>query len=294
MMMDGSYGPLAARVCPLCGDSRRDALLGGQYYTRAPRDVMAVVECRCCAMMFTDPIPTAAWNETFLVRNYAPDQHAWMDRDWQEQHELPKFIDGLRLLRRLAASGRLLDVGTGPGLFVELARKDGYDAVGIDLLAQVGERRDRLIVKGTTADLPSEAYDIVTLWCVVAHEPGFLDLLRECCRVLRPGGIVLIETPNMSLWRILRPPRAALEYLTLRHRSHDAMGAYGHINHFTTRTLTTALKRCGFDALESHSVRGYGETSPITAAKRLLFRMSGGHLNFCHPLVMTASKAEAP
>jgi hypothetical protein len=34
-----------------------------------------------------------------------------------------KFLDGLAILKRLAAAGRLLDVGTGPGLFVRLARE---------------------------------------------------------------------------------------------------------------------------------------------------------------------------
>src|SRR5438132_637249 len=81
------------------------------------------------------------------------------------------------------------------------------------------------IVHGPLGHQPPDSYDIVTLWCVVAHEPDFMALLADCHRLLRRGGIILIETPNMTLWRTLHRCRRLLERLSLRPKEHDAVAA---------------------------------------------------------------------
>ena len=291
--LPASFGPLMSRGCPFCGDSRSEALLANQYFAQAPRDVMAVVECGRCGLIYTNPIPTASWNEKFLDSNPWWERRGWMDAQWQERHELPKFSDGLAILQKLTPSGRLIDIGTGPGFFVRLARAAGYDACGFDVLAQDSGSNDTPILTGSIADLPSASFDALTLWCVVAHEPDFMDLLRNCHRILRTGGVALIETPNMTLWRRLVRPRRILERLSLRTASHDVLGAHGHVNHFTGGTLEAALSQCGFGGIEPHCIRGYGEQSAVNVMKRALFMLSAGRVNLCHPLVVTARKIPA-
>jgi SAM-dependent methyltransferase len=288
-----SFGALAGRTCPLCGGARGRAVLAGQYYAQASLDVMAVVECAGCGFLFTDPIPTAGWFDKYLDRRTNPwwgDDGGWMTLHWQQEHEREKFEDGLAIVRRLRGAGSLLDVGCGPGLFVQMARAAGIDAVGVDVFAKVVPEGDDHLTCLPVASLPPASVDIVTLWCVVAHEPDVRGLLRECRRVLRRGGLILVETPNMTLWRWLRPLRTMYERLSPRAGAHDQLGAYAHINHFTASTLTTVLTASGFDDVQFHLIRNYeAERGWLDRGKRLLFTATGSRVNVCYPLVATAT-----
>ena len=288
-----SFGALVDRACPVCGGARGRALLAGQYYALASLDLMDVVECHACRFVFTDPIPTSGWFDSYLDRRTNPwwgDDGGWMTLHWQQEHEREKFEDGLDLVRRHARPGKLLDVGCGPGLFVTMAREAGMEAMGVDVFAGVVPDGDEHLKCLSVAALPAASVDVLTLWCVVAHEPDVLGLLRECRRVLRPGGLLLVETPNMTLWRWLQPLRRLRAAVSPRHRSHDELGAYAHINHFTAGTLASVLTASGFRDVRFHLIRNYeGARGWLDRGKRLLFRATGSRVNVCYPLVATAT-----
>jgi len=101
--------------------------------------------------------------------------------------------------------GRLLDVGCGNGELLSLAQKMGWKAEGIDFDATAVDaaRRRGLTVhlgdlrEGTFAD---HAFDLVMSSHVLEHVPDPVALLRQCRRLLRPGGTVLAVTPNAESW----------------------------------------------------------------------------------------------
>jgi 2-polyprenyl-3-methyl-5-hydroxy-6-metoxy-1,4-benzoquinol methylase len=287
-----SYGALVDRACPMCAGLWSRPILRDQYYAHAPDDVMAVVECSDCRFLFTTPIPSSEWDERYrdCDRSWGGDG-GWMTLGWQETHERERFDDGLPIIAALARGKALVDVGCGPGLFVDLACAAGFNAIGVDTYPSTAAAANRRIRHMPVSALPSNSFDIVTLWCVVAHEPDFLGLLRDCYTVLRPGGAVFIETPNMTLWRWLRSLRALTEYVGLRPVCHDALGAYGHINHFTDRSLKTALATVGFTDVEFHLIRNHQRARGIVdRTKRALFQLSAGAINLSFPLVASASK----
>lgn len=100
--------------------------------------------------------------------------------------------------------GRLLDVGCGNGHFVAAMRALGWDARGLDVdeaglavaRAHFGVPVDRGTLK--EARLPDESFDAVTLHHVIEHVPDPLDVLSECGRILRPGGRIVVVTPNID------------------------------------------------------------------------------------------------
>lgn len=292
-----SFGPLEHRYCPMCGERENQPILENQYYALAELDVMSIVECESCSLMFTNPIPSLIWNQTFLNPqvNTFWTEPVWMTLEWQRQWAREKFTDGLRILRRLTPAGTLLDVGTGPGLFVRMAQEAGYRATGLDILPEGVERargHNIPVIYSTVSDVShSQKFSIVTLWCVIAHDPKCVDLLKDCYQLLEPGGTILIETPNMTLWRTLRRSRSLLEKFHLVESSHDELGAYGHINHFTVATLSRLLEATGFKEIRFHRIRNYStEQGVMDFGKHLLFSLSGSVINFCFPMVATARK----
>ena len=101
--------------------------------------------------------------------------------------------------------GRLLDVGCGSGKAVRRLRELGWDARGLELdpvAVEAAQAGGLPVDQGdlSTAGLPEAAFDVVTLSHVVEHVHDPLGLLRECRRVLRPGGRIVVVTPNAGSW----------------------------------------------------------------------------------------------
>jgi 2-polyprenyl-3-methyl-5-hydroxy-6-metoxy-1,4-benzoquinol methylase len=131
--------------------------------------------------------------------------------------ELPErtFRPGLHRFKVLArhlpqaeSGGTWLDLGGGAGEFSRLAMEQGYEVTLVDgdsrNIANVAEWG----IHGVSADLnaPLEefrdaSFDGLSLIEVVEHVPMAEGLVREAVRILKPGGVLLLSTPNAVWWR---------------------------------------------------------------------------------------------
>lgn len=104
-------------------------------------------------------------------------------------------------LERVVRPGRLLDVGCGTGWFMAIARDRGWETTGVDLSPWSVERTRALGLDAREGLLQDQgfsegSFDAISLLQVVEHIPDPRDLLAECRRLLRPGGALLVATPN--------------------------------------------------------------------------------------------------
>ena len=103
--------------------------------------------------------------------------------------------------------GVLLDMGCATGNFVrEVCRNTGWRGVGFDLSTRaltVAHSQGIAVWCGeaTSIALPDAVCDAVTLWEVIEHVPDPQATLAEVRRVLRPGGTLLLSTPNGASWQ---------------------------------------------------------------------------------------------
>ena len=93
-------------------------------------------------------------------------------------------------LAALPRGARILDLGAGAGETLRVLRGSGFDAVGIDLVprAKSVERGDLL-----RAPFPDGSFDAVISQCAFFVSGNQPDALREACRLLRPGGKLLLS-----------------------------------------------------------------------------------------------------
>jgi 2-polyprenyl-6-hydroxyphenyl methylase/3-demethylubiquinone-9 3-methyltransferase len=226
--------------CALCGatDTRR-------LYTKWG---WGIERCRRCALVYANPrAPEAAilaryspeyfWNE-YLPAAGAPG--GVVDLDWLDARHAPM----LALLGTQAAGARrLLEVGTGAGLFLKAASRAGWDASGLELSGEgVTFARERLglDVRQERAEQMSFApgtFDVAVMFDVIEHLFDPQAVLRATRAALKRGGVLIVSTPNFdalsrfvlgSDWAVLSP----LE----------------HTYYYTEATLAKMLAACGFAA----------------------------------------------
>jgi len=151
---------------------------------------------------------------------------------------------GMRHLPPLTSGGRLLDVGCGNGAFLLRARSAGWTVMGVDTDPEAvriahGHGLDVQLGGAEMLDRKAEPFDGITLSHVIEHVHNPLSLLRACYGLLRPGGWIWLETPNMeayghqrygSCWPGLDPPR--------------------HLVVFAPSALPAALHKAGFRDIE--------------------------------------------
>lgn len=145
-------------------------------------------------------------------------------------------------LRFPGRGARLLDVGCGNGKFVAQMKSVGWEAVGIDpdpISSAQAAAAGLDVRSGSIETLPGiddNSFDAVSLHHVIEHLHRPLDTLRRCWQVLKPGGTIVIATPNFSSfgrsafradWFPLSPPM--------------------HLVMFTPDSLRGALKAAGFE-----------------------------------------------
>jgi SAM-dependent methyltransferase len=170
----------------------------------------------------------------------------------------------LALLGSRPQHARLLDVGCSSGAFLMTARKLGLETAGVEPSPEAAETARRAGLNVFTGFLeaacfPDASFDAVTLIEVIEHLRHPRSLLAECRRVLRPGGILLVTTPNAGSWtaRVMGSRWCGF--------SLTAMG--GHVSLFSPRSLRMIAERSGFAVArtETRNVRFFerGQCSEV-------------------------------
>jgi SAM-dependent methyltransferase len=145
----------------------------------------------------------------------------------------------------LVGVGSLLDVGCGGGELLRAATARGWRAAGAEPMAQAAQlARSRAPAADIRVGLSSEvgfeerSFDVVCAFHVLEHMPDARAFLGELARFARPGGLVVVETPN---------------YASLLRRRHGAnwihLRPLEHLAHFTPQTMRGAFAGAGVDAV---------------------------------------------
>jgi len=139
--------------------------------------------------------------------------------------------------------GKLLDVGCGSGVWLMAMRELGWGIEGVDFdsrAVQAATERGLAVRCGSLEQqsFPDGTFDAVTMSHVIEHLPDPIRSLKECARILKPGGKLVLWTPNTSSlghrvlkqhWRGLEPPR--------------------HLYLFSPPSMRSVMERGGFNRI---------------------------------------------
>lgn len=144
--------------------------------------------------------------------------------------------------------GKLLDVGCGGGRFLNRMQKRGWQVEGTDFDEQATKKvTSRYGITTHVGDLPqcalpANSFDVITMSQTIEHLYDPLATLRECLRILKPGGLLVMTTPNVrsiaagefgASWRGWEAPR--------------------HLHLFSVESLQKLTQRAGFEVTEART-----------------------------------------
>jgi 2-polyprenyl-3-methyl-5-hydroxy-6-metoxy-1,4-benzoquinol methylase len=155
-----------------------------------------VVRCRSCSHAFCSPIP----------QNVSDQYRDVVDQEYLGHSESRRLAARavLRIIRRHAPTGILLDVGCATGDFLEVARGQGYRVEGVELSrwsSTIARERGLVVHQEsleTFAATRGGRYDVVTLWGVIEHFAEPAVEMRRLRELLRPGGLLALWTGDVD------------------------------------------------------------------------------------------------
>ena len=202
MTVEQNLPDLEQVPCPLCG---RDE----PQVTPYAQDPVRVVRCGHCRLWYLSPRPTEQTTDAFYRSDdYFADGKAGYEDYTRQEKSLRRTFR--RLLRHLGdlnvTGGRLLEVGSGLGYFLDEARTRFHQRDGIELSPDAAVKAAAL--SGATMHqsleaLPSDKlFDCIVALHVIEHVHRPAAFLQQLITHLAPDGVLLLATPDMgSFWR---------------------------------------------------------------------------------------------
>jgi SAM-dependent methyltransferase len=204
-------------------------------------DGSLVVACRGCGLVRQDTRPLAA-SELYDSDYYATDDpkggyaNYFLDAD-VNRRTFRQRIQAIE--RRYGRRGKLLDVGCALGDFLLEAKAAGWEVEGVEISAFAAQRareRGLHVSTGRLEDLglPEASFDVITLYDAIEHMTDPVATMAAVRRLLVPGGILHLVTPNVG----------GLQARVLgRYWYHYKPGE--HLFYFAPKTLRTTIERAG-------------------------------------------------
>jgi len=231
-------------------DTKNTVHRGPQVHTVGGFDV---IDCIECGFSHIAPIPTEAELKTIYAHEYyQTDKPLYIeshsnDQEWWNLVYAERYSTIERSLGD--RSGRILDVGSGPGSFLLHGKNRGWEVVGVEPSSHAATySRDELHLDIHEAFLTSELaerlgrFDAVNMALVLEHLPDPVAMLRLVHSILNDEGIVCISVPNdFNPFQLTLT--SELDY------SPWWIAPPHHINYFNSESLLRLLERTGFEVV---------------------------------------------
>lgn len=210
----------------------------------------ALLRCSACGQLISQCTTADYWKsmQEFDDPQGTRPAAASVQRHFRRSRKF--LVQIAKLLQQPPEQIRLLDVGCSSGAFLGTAVTLGFRAEGVEPAPKAAAAaqaaglnvRHGLLQEAGYAD---GQFDAVTLFEVIEHLQQPLELLRECQRILRPGGILLIDTGNSASWS-MAAMGARWEYLSVAKHG-------GHISFFCPASIAAIGQRSGFSVAATHT-----------------------------------------
>jgi len=238
-------------LCDLCGagDPSYPIIYKDQY-----RNITGgIARCSRCGLMYRNPASrTAHLADLYNAQQYDESACAWISA---RKRVFDRYLDEMEQWRK---NNQVLDVGCGPGFFLDACKSRGWQCSGLELSASaVRYARDKfgLIIENEAFNgrkYNDNSFDVVTLWNVLDHLEHPRSTLIDIYRIIRPGGCLIVRVPNASFHLPAYIFFRNLYFIMRQNKINPAqMGNFS----FTAGVLSRLIKTVGFNDIRIDNSR---------------------------------------
>jgi 2-polyprenyl-3-methyl-5-hydroxy-6-metoxy-1,4-benzoquinol methylase len=242
-------------TCNICDSDNYTEL-----YPAGKAQVHRIVNCNVCNLIYANPQTdnvsaveknhlTSGDGETEIdvdeeLRNFTPENHQYMRKQFLQLNDYAKIIDFVEKKDK----GTFMEIGSYAGIFLNEAKKKGWDVVGIEPLEIPALYSEKLGVRVIreyfeNAAIEEESLDVIVATHVIEHVSDPSAFVDKAYRLLKPGGKLILETPTYD----------SLSFKLLGHRERSVR-CNGHIYFFTKDSLSKLVEKSGFKILKHEKV----------------------------------------
>jgi 2-polyprenyl-3-methyl-5-hydroxy-6-metoxy-1,4-benzoquinol methylase len=272
-------------ACPICGASAVKLYLNGPPHaldpaafgsSRTELSFGRILRCSDCGFGFSESRPTEGQLRELYCR---------MDVSAYERETRGRLRTAQRhqkILQRHYASqpGRILDIGCASGGFLERCAAAGWTVVGLEPSQNLSKEAQQLLGGGARilpitlqeADFAESTFDAVTMWDVLEHVPNPPEFLQKAVSLLKPGGLLLANVPNLDSWQARVMQRRWPLFLP------------EHLNYFNRESLA----RCGTQSGARLIAQG---SRPVSFSIGYILHRTGQHIPPLRPLAKLTSRS---
>lgn len=273
----------AVDLCPACGSAGKIvyyALSDKLYNTPGTWNLFS---CDLCDTLWLNPRPVKEDIHKLYSNYFTHEEPPQVPIHSNEKIPLKEtlldfILLGRRRERELFFNNRLInsncsrhifDVGCGNGSFLANMKNFGWEVCGCEpdpKSAMIAIHKGLEVHIGTidSVSYPDNSFDVITLSHVLEHTPDPIQTLLDCHRLLKPGGILSIITPNnksighrifKQFWHSLDPPR--------------------HLVLFSPKSLTKIIESIGFNITFTTTSTWYSNNI-LGGSQKYLFNSKAG------------------
>lgn len=236
--------------CDLCGTAEP------RFVLESGRLDGPLVECRNCGFKYVGQrrsnLVFGSSPASDAVHRVREANRGFRQLPEQEEHRLGKLNAQWRLdlIRRYKSAGKLLEVGCARGDFLAAARA-GFEVFGVEPNPDLAADSSRIapLFEGLIENTPWHDFDVAASFHVVEHVDSPKSFLRAMSDRLKPGGLLVIETPNIASW----------PYRLMKAQWRQFIPE--HYFFFDPKTMSRLLKDHGLEVQAVHSVGKYASAA---------------------------------
>lgn len=247
------------------------------------RDNWKIVRCSRCHLVYVNPVP-AADDLDVMYRDFFSSPGPSEKKEHGESL-ISYYEDGANRIQSYVARGRILDIGCGKGLFLNVMKQKHWDVHGIEPskgVAAYAEKVGLTIFSGMLQDYvcPQGHFDVVTMWYVMEHLPDPFKALCHANHMLRQGGLLMTRVPNLNF---MRPFMMVEKLFGIKVRAISGIDPPRHLHYFSPRTASALIKKSGFSVVgiehgKPVPLRSYARNCAkhgATASAEMIRRLTG-------------------
>ena len=233
--------PLVDVHCKMCGESKYEIVSKSPPFT--------VARCASCDFVYVTPRVPESHLHLVYAWDYYESDHA---KDYGYDGYLSDgalhvrtFAKKADFVQKHVKSGRVLEIGSAGGFFLNEMKKRGFEVEGVEISKKAAQfSKDHLGLKnihcGRLEDVTlTGPFDVIAMWDVIEHVSDPVAILRHLRSLIAENGILVVQTQNIDSFV------AKLLGQRWHHFKHVE-----HIYHFSPKTFDKALKRCDFEIAE--------------------------------------------